>query len=240
MVRWVIAVTLLAAGCNQAFGLKPTQVIDAGTMIDAPLPVTFIPPPAVNEGPGASLDVAFANPLGAGHAVVAGVYTSHTADAAVTDTQGNSYVQIVGPLPFTCSPQSPAYMSIFVALDVRGGPDTITLTSQNGTDLLVMAQELANIAAIEASNGAHGTGNALDAMNSGDLVTTGTNDLIFGFGIAHSASPGTGFTTLSSFHANVTEALVANVPGNHPATGTAQDTSNCADWTMLGAAFRGP
>ncbi len=220
----------MVAGCNQIFGLETTQLVDGGPTIE------FVQP-AADEEKVTALAVPFGQPVVAGHAIVAGVYVQTTSVPAVSDSLGNAFVKIAGPFPFEPYAMYDGNLYIYVAFSITGGTDTVTVSTPDSTDTLLMAQEISALVATEQTTGATGSGHYIDGMDSGPMTVTTSDDLVYGFGIAFSASPGTGFTSLSSFAANVAEGLVVAAPGTYDAKATCLD-QNDSRWTLLGAAFR--
>jgi hypothetical protein len=233
------ALMLIAlAGCDQLFGIKATHTIDADTRPPPdgpPPPPTFVQVAAGETMTALSVGTTFAMPVTAGDMLVVGVYVESAQIGTVSDSQGNAFQSPVGNIDFV---PFGGKMYLYYATASKSGDDTVTVTGKSGTtDLLVMAHEYAKVTAFESANGATGNNFDQDGMKSGDLATTGTNHLIFGFGVALTVAAGAGFVTRSSFDNNITEDELVDAAGTYQATAT--NTGTDGRWTMLGAAFRG-
>jgi hypothetical protein len=229
-------ILFVLAGCDQLFSIKPTRTIDADLMPppDGPPPPRFVQLAQNKTKTDTTLGATFGMPVTAGDMLVVGVYVESTL-GTISDSQGNAFQMAVGPIPYVLAGAS---NYIFYATASKTGDDTLTVTGPLGTtELLVMAHEYAMVTKFESANGANGNNFAMNGMNSGDLVTTGTNHVVFGFGVALTVAAGMGFVTESSFDANITEDALFYPPGTYQATAT--NTGCDGRWTMLGAAFRG-
>jgi hypothetical protein len=206
-----------------------------------PLPtaIAFVQARESDTGSGTSLSIAFGSNVTSHDAVIVcvSIYTLAVTMTGMRDTQGNTYTTVVGPFDGNGTRHY-----IAVALDVAGGPDTVTVTvSGNPAPYLGMHiheySGVARTAAFDMSSAAAGTSSAVDGMASGAKPTTADQELIFGYGVSSdTAYPGTGFTARSGFSTgDVTEDKVVSVRGAYQATATMVSGSN---WEMLMATFR--
>ena len=152
---------------------------------------------------------------------------------SVTDTAGNAYDIIVGPV---LGANDVHYIA--VATNVHSGTNTLTVTLTlapgGGSDLLVLEYRgLAFSNAFDATANMTGSGTAMD---SGAATTTSGSELVVGFAEAASASPGAGFTRHAMQTGNIVEDMTATKAGSYSATAT----TTAGGWTMLMATFRGP
>lgn len=218
---------LLLAGCNAVFGLEPTDL--AGD------PVAFGQVNAVQVFSAGSASVAFLSPLMAHDAVVACVFASASTVNGVSDSQNNTYTPVLGPVPLMTTPSGNLYL--YMALDVVGGADTVTVAADTiSPELLVYIHEYSNVAGVDvAASGMGGdsTGTT-DGITSGLVDTHYENELIFGFATTGTALPGTGFFARSNLAQNVTEDRTVRSPGRYAATATMTAGDG---WTILMAAL---
>lgn len=155
--------------------------------------------------------------------------------ASISDSQGNLYATAVGP---TVLQPGVNYSKgqIFYAANSKGGANTvtITLTNQPGAYLDFYLHEYGGIAASSPLDQvASATGNGV-TVNSGS-VTTQSNELLFGFGVAPSiSSAGNGFTLRQAADGNATADRNVNTGGTYNAT----FTSSGGNWIGQLATFK--
>jgi hypothetical protein len=236
------------ANARELGDVSPSGDASPGGSSDAP--DTGAPPPSTaiafvqaredDTSTATSLSIAFGSDVGSHHAIIVciSIYTLAVTVTAVGDTRGNTYTMVVGPFDGNATRHY-----IAVALDVAGGPDTVTVTvSGNPAPYLGMHiheySGLALRAAFDEGSAAAGTSSAVDGMASGTKSTAADNELIFGYGVSSdTAYPGTGFVARSGFSTgDVTEDRIVSVRGAYQATGTMVTGSS---WEMLMATFRG-
>jgi hypothetical protein len=205
-----------------------------------PTTIAFVQAREDETSTGTSLSTAFGSDVGAHHAIIVcvSIYTLAVTVTAINDTRGNTYTTVVGPFD---AHGTRHYLA--VALDVAGGPDTVTVkVSGNPAPYLGMHiheySGLARQTAFDMGAAAAGTTSAVDGMASGVKTTTADHELIFGYGVSSdTAYPGTGFTARSGFATgDVTEDKFVSIRGNYQATATMTAGSS---WEMLMATFRG-
>jgi hypothetical protein len=206
-------------------------------------PITFVQTTggSGNVDGGTSVTVPFQFAVADHHALVVCVdYFATATVAAVTDSLGNTFRTIAGPLD-----GQGIRNYIALAEDVRGGADqvTVALAGPYGRVIEVYLHEYAGFAAQDAFDvGAFNSGTdpkydggPTDGVTA-TLTTTGDNELLFGFVVTGGAHAGTGFTARSAFHANLTEDRQLGGRGTSTATATVYAGTT---WTMVAAAFRG-
>ncbi len=195
-------------------------------------PIAFVQGFANKFGTATVGQLAFAQPLAAHHAAIIGVDSNSPGTATVTDSQGNTFTPVLGPIT-----NGGLRMTIFAAFDVAGGADTLTVTLSAAPSSFfeVYLHEYAGIVAYDTGAVAVGSSTATDAMASGPADTHAAKELVFGYGVTGSAVAGTGFTERSSFDSNITEDQIVTMQGTYDATATMTAGSG---WTMLMATFR--
>jgi hypothetical protein len=212
----------------------PVADTSDGAKVDAtPVAIAFVQATAAKVSTATSQQLAFTKDVAAHDAVIVCFNYNSPGTATVTDTQGNRYAPVVGPIASTT-----LRLNIFVAFDVAGGPDTvnIALTVAPTSSFEAYIHDYAGLVGFDTGAAGEGTSAATDAMSSGTAITSYSNELIFGYGITGTAAAGTGFTVRSAFDANITEDELAATPGTYQAVATMVSGTN---WTMLMAAFRG-
>src|ERR1051325_3776533 len=142
-MRAAVACLFLTA-CNQLLDVKLTQLVDAPPAT----PEIALVQVRVNEASVGTYSVDFLSPITGGNAIVAAVYTEATDDATVSDGLGNTFTKLVGPVPYVPYAAMNAQLYLFAALNVAGGPDTVTIHSTSGTHVLVYLHEFANLISV--------------------------------------------------------------------------------------------
>jgi hypothetical protein len=225
-------------GADARFDVGVDARADAG--VDAPTLVPIDVVQASTTKPTAAITtLPFMAPVDAHDAIIV-CLNYPIADAGVTlvsltDTLGNSYAVVVGPVD-----GSNNVHYVAVALDSGAGADTLTLTlsgaTNGGSDLLILEYSgLALANAFDVSAWASGSSTATDGMQSGHATTTAAHELILGYAEGNVASAGTGFMEHANQSNNVTEDRVVDAVGSYQAVAT----STSGAWTMIMATFRG-
>jgi hypothetical protein len=212
---------------------------DGGTESGPPPPIEFVQAGATDAIAAPTANVSFPAAVSAHSAIVVGINYDLTSAAVtlISDTLGSTYDVVMGPIDGTTG-----RYYIAVALDVVGGPGTVTIARDGGATsyFQVYVHEysgLARSAAFDVSAWRSGTSSATDGVRSGRATTTFPRELIFGFATFSSGGrAGTGYRQRSSFNANVTEDKIAANEGGYETTATMTSGSQ---WTMLMATFRG-
>jgi hypothetical protein len=236
----ILASAGLLAGASSCVDI-PNVVPAPPTPMEAGPSIAFVQAQTTNVRSGTAT-LSFTNAVGAHAAIIVCFdYDSKSVTPAgptgVTDTLGNAYNLVLGPVPGFDD-------TIYIAVAANSPPGrdtiTVTLTGAPYSYFEVYAHEYAGIAMSNPSDQTSwtaGTSTAPDGMISGPIVTTAPNDLLFGFGqSAGMSAGGEGFLPRTSFDGNVTEDKVVNTVGTYQATATMLSGTH---WTMLAAAFKG-
>ena len=221
-----VGVLVIGAGCGRvAFDPHDAQ----------PPPIDFVQAQA-SRPLTATATLGLPSPVAVHDAIVVcfDVQAASGADLTqVTDTLGNSYAVIVGPVI-----QLGHVHYIVVALDSPAGADTVTITlaaPPTGSNLLVAEYAgLALVDAFDAGANASGTGAASSPITSGVATTTAPHELVRGYAEAMSSSAGAGFTTRATRAGDLIEDQVVTAVGSYEATAIVTGT-----WTMMMVTFRG-
>jgi hypothetical protein len=209
--------------------------VTSDASIDAPLrPITFVQQ-ATTKPIAVTTTLDLPNPVESHDAIIICLNFPSATAATITDisdTLGNSYAVVVGPVTRTSNVHYVA-----AAFNAHPGTDTlsITLSAAPANDADLMALEYSGLAlsnAFDVSANASGNGTA---MASGTASTTAGHELILGYAEAASATAGTGFTEHSDQSGNIVEDFVAFTAGPYEATAT----TTGGNWTMILATFKG-
>ncbi len=218
---------------------------------------TFVQAATGHSSSVATLAVTPASPVTAGNRLVVevGVWSEGSATAAsVTDSAGNSYVEL---LRFKASDKTE--MSIWTAPVTAGGGTrpTITVTPSSKADVGVVALEYAGVSTVsnatvlDQSIFATGTTGAAETVLSGPTPpTTGASELAVGFyldsGFGDKLSGGSGYTTRANVSPDGNIELLAQdavVPAGatpNPAFSTGPLTTWLTSTVVLKAGASGP
>ncbi len=176
-----------AAGNQSAQSTSASATTSALTAGGAPTLVQHVAT-GMDETPVTSLKVTLPNPAGAGNALILGIqFHSSGSVSSVADNQGNTWV--AGPTATGSSQR----MSLYYALNVAGGTQTITIAfgglgSANGYPQAVVS-EFYNVAQVSAADGSSGSATSRTA---GAIATTAAGDLIYHWGVDFSDTNGNG------------------------------------------------
>jgi hypothetical protein len=222
------------------------DVVDAGADGSPPTGIALIQSAkGKSRDGGSAMEVAFPTPVTAHDAIVVCVHLEWQVGAqqisAITDSLGNTYTLVVGPVDGVYVPS----LYVAMALDVRGGSDSVTVRCALPVtqELDVYVHEFSGIALAGAFDVRASASGATPAMSSGPATTTADNELVIGFGETNrhgTVASGTGFTNLSINDQSVNgdildEYLVAPHAGEQQATAT---TASGANWAMVMATFK--
>jgi hypothetical protein len=218
-------------------GTQDSQLQDVGDARDVDagsVPIAFVQANTIKPTAATTM-LALATNVGAHDAIVVCLNYPTASGAtlsAISDTLGNTYSVVVGPIDAAGD-----IHYVAVAADSMAGGDTVTVTLSaapvNGSDLLVMEYSgLALANAFDVSAQASGNGTAL---SSGPATTTAAHELVLGYAEAPSASPGIGFTQRALLSGNLTEDKVVSTAGTYDATAT----TTTGAWVMVLATFKG-
>ena len=190
---------------------------------------------AVNgtESGRTSLSATFAAPVTAGNTlIVTGTAARPAGTLTISDTQGNTYLPVMGP---ASDPAQNVSAYIWYVPNVRGGATTITITPTSRRALEIHASEWTGIAPVNpVDQTVWGVGVGTLA-SSGTATTTSNGQLIFGYTfIANTATAGAGFAPLTLVNGDLAEYMIQPAAGPVAAT----FTQNSGDWIVLMATFR--
>lgn len=237
----LVLVLVALAGCRIGFEARTAPDAGADAAPDAHLPLAprFVQTDSTMNPGSPTIALAFPAEVAAGDLLLCAIdLVPATATlVSVTDDKGNAYTTAG---PFDGNGGSRHYLAWTIA--ATGGPTTVTATTSEAPMMFytLRLHEYADVAAsspVHGATSATGTTNATDGAQSPPIATTEPNELIFGlvtfFGPAGAA--GTGFTTRSTFDADLTEDMIAATPGTYRVIAT----SNGSSWTATGVAVRG-
>jgi hypothetical protein len=183
---------------------------------------------------GLSISVAFKSLTQAGNTIVAYVIWSNAGNVALTDTRGDAFLSPASPVGWGANCRA----QVFYAANIAGGADTVTATFQNAVNSfgVVYIHEYSGINPLNPVDGTVSASGSSSTPNSGTVVTTQPNDLIFGAGVSDNTvtAAGSGFTARSTAYGNLTEDRIATSTGSYSATAS----HNGSAWGMQMIAFR--
>ena len=213
---------------NRRFGLGGFLLI--ASMLT---PVSVLPLHAATKRPfiqkrylrvisGGSVSVTFKKPNAAGNLIVAYVVWDNAGTVSITDTAGNAYDSAIGPTQATGDTSS---AQVFYARNIAGGPNTVTATFATGITArgVLYIHEYAGLDRTDPLDGAVAASGSSLSMDSGDLATASTGDLLFAAGESNGKSIGRltrGFKKRLGKYGNVTAEEAAAVAGSHDVTAT--------------------
>ena len=153
--------------------------------------------------------MAFKSANMAGNLIVVYLAWTNTSSVSVTDTRGNVYTSVESPT--TWGPTSNRSSQVFYAKNIAGGSNTVRATfataisSPGWADMYI--HEYSGIDKVDPLDVSHVNTGMTAAMNSGSVITTNANDIIFGAGASSGIvnQVGTGFTSRSTSFGNWTE-----------------------------------
>ncbi len=158
--------------------------------------------------------------------------------SSISDNKGNTYTSAMPPTNWSSNSKR---AQLFYAKNIVGGGTPITITATltaNSTSTFHLYQfEFANAdtaAPLDATAAAIGTSTA---VNSGSATTNYANEMIFGWAIADTGTltPGTGFTSLTTYKGNLAEDRNVTATGSYSASAT---NSNSSNWFIQMATFK--
>ncbi len=213
----------------------PPSPVDAG---DADAPFEAGPPPYYVEGNAATTAdagtaaVTLMSTVVAGNTLLVAVDYNMGTTIMVTDSRGDAFTQLLG---WDSADTGLSYW-LGACVGAKGGVTTVNVQLGAPTDQIdIWAHEYGNVGSFEMGTAANGTDLSTNGMKTPPITTTVPNELIFGWAVTGSASPGTGFTLRSNFDTDVTEDMLAPTPGAYRATAT---MTSGASWSMMGVALK--
>jgi glucose/arabinose dehydrogenase/PKD repeat protein len=194
----------------------------------------FVQANAREVNSGTTDSQAFTDANTAGNLIVVYVIWSNTSTATVSDSRGNTYVSAAGRTTWGSNWSA----QVFYAKSVAGGANTVTATfgSSINSWAVMYIHEYSGVDKLSPVDGvktAIGTGSAMD---SGPLTTANASDLLFSAGASSAAvtAGGSGYTTRSTFAANITQDRLVSSAGSY----NAGATQNSNAWVMQLVAFK--
>jgi len=187
---------------------------------------------------GTSVSAAFRRANKAGNLIVAHVVWDDAGAVTLTDSRGNTYASAAGP---TRAAGDPGSSQIFYARDVGAGANTVTATFATGitTRGVVYVAEYSGLDRTAPLDGVASASGSSATMDSGALVTSNANDLLFAGGETN----GKTIRKLTrKYHARyhrygTTNAdRVATTPGSYELTAQQNGTA----WVLDMVAFKPP
>jgi hypothetical protein len=172
-------------------------------------------------------------PVQAHHSLIVAARFSVGMPPALTDTLHNTFTKIVGPF----GNQTDPWCAIWYVQDAgQGGTESVTATLDATTmydSISLYVHEYSGLGSVDDTATKAGSGMAID---SGPLMTSAYDDLVFAFAASGSVSPGDGFAPRSRVYSQVTEDTIAATPGSHPALAILGGTTG--NWVMVAASFK--
>jgi chitodextrinase len=199
--------------------------------------VAFAQQKANAFGSVSSANISFGSATTAGDLVIVGIYFGPSSSiVSVTDSQANLYTQIGTALS---SPTNKQRSALFYAKNIKGGSDTVTVLLNavpQSPGLGIYIFEYKGVDTVSPLDGNAQAAGSSSSVSSGNLTTTVSGDLLFGFCVSDSTcSRGSGFTARSTSEGNLGEDKTLTAAGTTSAIATAN-----APWTMITAAFKPP
>jgi chitodextrinase len=183
---------------------------------------------------GTKTSVVFNASTQAGNTIVVYVIWDNAGSVALTDSNGNAFVNVGGPLSWGSGYSA----QIFYATNIVGGTDTVTAAFRTSVTSfgVIYVHEYAGINTLNPVDVTASASGSSTALNSGTATTTSANDLIFGAGVSDNmvTAAGSGFISRDMAYGNITEDRIAEAIGSYAATAT----HNGKMWGMQMVAFR--
>jgi hypothetical protein len=183
---------------------------------------------------GTSASVAFRAATSAGNTIVAYVIWNNTSGVTLTDSRGDAFVSASAPTSWGNGYSA----QVFYATNIAGGATTVTATFLKSLTSfgIVYVHEYAGISTANPIDATAAASGSSATLNSGDVMTTSPNDLLFGAGVSDDrvTGAGDGFAPRDMTYGNITEDGVASVTGSYSATATHSGNA----WAMQVVAFR--
>jgi chitodextrinase len=185
---------------------------------------------------GKTVGATFSSPTTVGNLIVAYLIWDNPGTVSVSDSLGSTYVAAVGPTGWSNSKYS---VQTFYAVNVIGGPDTVTVTFATSIRSfgILYAHEYSGIVQTAPIDGTAAAAGTSGPLNSGSATTTNNIDLLFAGGVSATVvtSPGIAYSSRSRFQGNMTEDRIVSATGSY--TATANNSSGA--WAIQMVAFKG-
>jgi hypothetical protein len=191
-----------------------------------------------NSGQGfmssaSKISLAFSSNVHAGDTlIVTGAASAPSSSLTISDSAGDTFVPVIGPISQT-GQNVTAYT--WIAINAKGGPDTVTLTPSSADALEIHISEwsgISQVSPVDQTSSAMGNGSQI---SSGSKTTTQSGELVYGYAFAgNNASSGSGFTGLSLTNGDLDEYEIQTSAGSVAATFTQQSNY----WLAMMATFK--
>ena len=224
-------VTGITAGTATITATAEGQNGAATVTVLPPPPVTFVQAKARGQA-AQTLSVPFNAATAAGNLVVVAFDYTATTFMSITDSQGNVFTQVGSEVT---SPGGAA-TRMYYAKNIKGGPETVTVTLGDSTSSLeVYIAEYRGADPVSPLDGsAQNAGPTDSPVTSGSFVTTSANDRVVAYCVGDTyCDPGPGFATRSTLHSNLLEDRKVGAAGSFAATAFAG-----SGWGIVAGAFR--
>jgi hypothetical protein len=224
-------VTGITAGTATITATAEGQSGAATVTVLPPPPVTFVQAKARGQA-AQTLSVPFNAATAAGNLVVVAFDYTATTFTSITDSQGNVFTQVGSEVT---SPGGAA-TRMYYAKNIKGGPETVTVTLGDSTSSLeVYIAEYRGADPVSPLDGsAQNAGPTDSPVTSGSFVTTSANDRVVAYCVGDTyCHPGPGFATRSTLHDNLLEDRKVGAAGSFAATAFAG-----SGWGIVAGAFR--
>jgi chitodextrinase len=183
---------------------------------------------------GKSTSVAFKAAATVGRTIVAYVIWNNAGSVTLTDSRGDAFVSVSSPTAWGSGYRA----QVFYATNIAGGATTVTATFQTSVTAfgILYVHEYAGISPVNPVDATAAASGSSSSLNSGNVTTTGANDLLFGAGVSDSSvtAAGTGFAVRNMSYGNITEDKVGSSAGSY----SAGATHSGSKWAMQVVAFR--
>lgn len=216
----------------------PVHHVSFDTSPPAPPPPTiaFIQSEGNNNTAANSLSQAFDANVTSGNLIVvafgsAVLYSGEP--VTITDSQSNAYTQIGS---YQVNTSSTYGIGVWYTVTHTTGACTVSMNRTNPENFnRLLIHEFAGVTALDQTAQATGAGYPLD---SGAMITTAANELIFGWGASDNGvtTPGTGFTIGRTQTLESTEYQIVSAAGTYHATFPGDNGSS--SWACIGATFK--
>ncbi len=233
--------------CNKSF--KPFRVgavlVAVVIMLSGSLPLlntahaavtpVFVQEKDLQVTSGNSVSVTFPSPNAAGNLIVAYVIWDNSGSVFLSDTRGNTYIGAISQAKYS---GDRANAQVFYAKNVAGGGNSVTATFATAITSfgILYIHEYSGIDQVTAVDVTAAATGSASAMNSGSVMTLNANDLLFGAAESGNTvtKAGTGYTSRSTAHGNMTMDRRVTATGSYNATATQSGNA----WIMQMVAFR--
>ena len=183
---------------------------------------------------GTNVSVIFHAPTSAGNTLVVYVIWNNAGSVALTDSCGNTFVNVGGPVSWGNGYSA----QTFYASNIAGGTDSVTAAFRTSVTSfgVIYVHEYSGISSIKPTDVTTSGSGSSASMNSGTATTTSANDLIFGAGVSDNmvTAAGSGFISRDLSYGNITEDRIAASIGSYATTATHSGNM----WGMQMVAFR--